>query len=269
MPMPTRRPKKLQLDGLPTILANAAGMDIGAKEIVVAVPPDRDEQPVRAFATFMGETDQAILLAIVAGERDPVKLAWRAGCPASRFATGQGRLEIEKRTHLQRPRTVCPHLGGRSGGGDGLVSVSVQTIITERRSAKQLRQSPALTRRLVHITGRCERGRAITGDDGDRLLKYGEACEEERAEAYEQRRQERELRHLTRRATKLGYTSHMLATRRPQRRPEGRRRGGFSPVGWLLFCNTRLAVRRQSFSRQNELPPLPLLVALTILTLSG
>jgi transposase len=31
---------------------HAAGMDIGAKELVVAVPADRDATPVRAFATF-------------------------------------------------------------------------------------------------------------------------------------------------------------------------------------------------------------------------
>src|ERR671931_2403887 len=52
MPTPTRRPKKLHLDGLPTIYPNAAGMDIGTEEIVVAVPPDRDPQPVRTFPTF-------------------------------------------------------------------------------------------------------------------------------------------------------------------------------------------------------------------------
>jgi transposase len=52
MPTPARRPKKLHLDGLPTIYPNAAGIDIGTEEIVVAVPSDRDEQPVRAFATF-------------------------------------------------------------------------------------------------------------------------------------------------------------------------------------------------------------------------
>jgi len=53
-PMPTTRrpPKTLQLDGLPTIYPNAAGMDIGADEIVGAVPPDRDPQPVRVFRTF-------------------------------------------------------------------------------------------------------------------------------------------------------------------------------------------------------------------------
>jgi len=38
------------------------------------------------------------------------------------------------------------------------------------------------------------------------LLKYGEAYEAENANAYEQKRQERELRQLTRRAQKLGYT---------------------------------------------------------------
>jgi transposase len=38
------------------------------------------------------------------------------------------------------------------------------------------------------------------------LLKHGEAYEEESAAEYEQKRQERELRQLQRRATKLGYT---------------------------------------------------------------
>jgi transposase len=47
-----RVPARLQIDGLPTIHPNAAGMDIGAEEIVVAVPPDRDPQPVRVFRTF-------------------------------------------------------------------------------------------------------------------------------------------------------------------------------------------------------------------------
>ncbi len=49
---PRRTPKTLHIDGLPTIHPNAAGMDIGADEIVVAVPPDRDPQPVRVFRTF-------------------------------------------------------------------------------------------------------------------------------------------------------------------------------------------------------------------------
>ncbi len=52
MPHTRRTPKTLHLDGLPTIHPNAAGMDIGANEIVVAVPPSRDVEPVRVFRTF-------------------------------------------------------------------------------------------------------------------------------------------------------------------------------------------------------------------------
>ena len=73
--MPTTRPtpKTLHLDGLPTIHPNAAGMDIGADEIVVAVPPDRDEQPVRLFRTFT--PDLAALVAwLLACDIDSVAL---------------------------------------------------------------------------------------------------------------------------------------------------------------------------------------------------
>jgi transposase len=52
--MPKRR-KKRKPQGFspaPTIEPNAAGADIGATEIYIAVPPDRDAQPVRRFATF-------------------------------------------------------------------------------------------------------------------------------------------------------------------------------------------------------------------------
>jgi transposase len=52
MPTVVRHPKQLHLDGLPVLYPHAAGMDIGSDEIVVAVPSDRDPQPVRAFATF-------------------------------------------------------------------------------------------------------------------------------------------------------------------------------------------------------------------------
>jgi hypothetical protein len=47
-----RTPQQLRLAGLPAIHPNAAGIDIGANEIVVAVPPVRDAQPVRPFPTF-------------------------------------------------------------------------------------------------------------------------------------------------------------------------------------------------------------------------
>jgi hypothetical protein len=36
---------------LPLVSPNAAGVDIGAREVFVAVPPDRDPEPVRSYAT--------------------------------------------------------------------------------------------------------------------------------------------------------------------------------------------------------------------------
>jgi len=51
--MPTSQtPKKRQLDDLACVYPNAAGLDIGSAEIVVAVPADRDPEPVRVFQTF-------------------------------------------------------------------------------------------------------------------------------------------------------------------------------------------------------------------------
>jgi transposase len=38
--------------GLPILKPHAAGVDIGATEIFVAVPADRDPEPIRSFATF-------------------------------------------------------------------------------------------------------------------------------------------------------------------------------------------------------------------------
>src|SRR6266478_989460 len=44
--------KRIHLQSLPLINPNAAGIDVGAKEHLVAVPPDRDAQPVRTFQAF-------------------------------------------------------------------------------------------------------------------------------------------------------------------------------------------------------------------------
>lgn len=48
----TARHRKRHLDELACVHPNAAGLDIGSAEIVVAVPPDRDAEPVRVFRTF-------------------------------------------------------------------------------------------------------------------------------------------------------------------------------------------------------------------------
>ena len=37
---------------LPSLNPNAAGIDIGATEIYIAMPRDRDPQPARCFASF-------------------------------------------------------------------------------------------------------------------------------------------------------------------------------------------------------------------------
>jgi transposase len=47
-----RKRKGVGLEERPILEPNAAGIDIGAREIFVAVPPDRDEHPVRVFSTF-------------------------------------------------------------------------------------------------------------------------------------------------------------------------------------------------------------------------
>ena len=47
--------KSVNLKVLPVIHPNAAGIDVGAKEHVVAVPCDRDPQPVRTFKAFTPE----------------------------------------------------------------------------------------------------------------------------------------------------------------------------------------------------------------------
>ncbi len=47
-----KKQKGMCLADRPCLEPNAAGIDIGAREIFVAVPPDRDESPVRVFDTF-------------------------------------------------------------------------------------------------------------------------------------------------------------------------------------------------------------------------
>jgi transposase len=46
------RKGKRRCDQLPVLHPDAAGIDIGANELFVAVPADRDTDPVRSFATF-------------------------------------------------------------------------------------------------------------------------------------------------------------------------------------------------------------------------
>jgi transposase len=63
----TCSPKVLHVDGLPTIHSNAAGIDIGSDEIVVAVPPDRDPQPVQVFRTFTPDLEALVAWLLACG----------------------------------------------------------------------------------------------------------------------------------------------------------------------------------------------------------
>jgi hypothetical protein len=53
-----KRRKGMCGEDRPILEPNAAGIDIGAREIFVAVPPDRDQQPVRVFETFTADLHQ-------------------------------------------------------------------------------------------------------------------------------------------------------------------------------------------------------------------
>jgi transposase len=53
--MPGKRSKIAQL---PVIEPNAAGIDVGATQIFVAVPGDRDPEPIRCFETFTVELEK-------------------------------------------------------------------------------------------------------------------------------------------------------------------------------------------------------------------
>jgi Transposase len=57
-PKRRRRSKGMCLEGRSVLEPNAAGIDVGAREMFVAVPPGRDENPVRVFATFTEDLER-------------------------------------------------------------------------------------------------------------------------------------------------------------------------------------------------------------------
>jgi transposase len=56
--MPRKRASKNKKAALPVLNPDAAGIDIGATEIYVAVPSDRAAEPVRMFATFTQDLNE-------------------------------------------------------------------------------------------------------------------------------------------------------------------------------------------------------------------
>ncbi len=57
-PTRRRRNKGMCLQDRPVLEPNAAGIDVGAREMFVAVPPGRDEHPVQVFATFTEDLER-------------------------------------------------------------------------------------------------------------------------------------------------------------------------------------------------------------------
>jgi transposase len=57
-PKRRRRNKGMCLEDRPVLEPNAAGIDVGAREMFVAVPPGRDQNPVRVFATFTEDLER-------------------------------------------------------------------------------------------------------------------------------------------------------------------------------------------------------------------
>ena len=53
-----RKQKGMCLGDRPILEPNAAGIDIGAREIFVAVTPDRAEDPVQVFSTFTEDLEK-------------------------------------------------------------------------------------------------------------------------------------------------------------------------------------------------------------------
>jgi transposase len=63
----TRTHQKRALDDLACVHPHAAGLDIGSEEIVVAVPFDRDPQPVRVFPTFTADLHALVAWLVACG----------------------------------------------------------------------------------------------------------------------------------------------------------------------------------------------------------
>jgi len=55
-----RKKKGLCQQDRPVIEPNAAGVDVGAREMYVAISPDRDSEPVRVFPTFTADLEELV-----------------------------------------------------------------------------------------------------------------------------------------------------------------------------------------------------------------
>jgi hypothetical protein len=113
----SRKRKSRQKIGAPMLSClnlNAAGIDIGATEIYIAVPGDRDPEPVRCFATFTARASihpppVADSVSSVPRADRSLRSRNRAICGGVRVETGsapRSRVPIQRRTKTQCLRRV-------------------------------------------------------------------------------------------------------------------------------------------------------------------
>jgi hypothetical protein len=105
------RTKRRQLEEFACVHPNAAGLDIGSETIVAAVPPDRDDQAVRAFATFTPDLHALVAWLLACGittvAMESTGVYWIAIC-APRSASVEC-------FHSETSQGVCEWLAGQAG----------------------------------------------------------------------------------------------------------------------------------------------------------
>ena len=104
-----RRKKGMCLEDRPVLEPNAAGIDVGAREMFVAVPPGRDENPVRVFATFTEDLQQLADWLLQCGVTT-VAIAYASHC------TSLGRCETFSNRRRLNNLTPLAFLGGSGPG---------------------------------------------------------------------------------------------------------------------------------------------------------
>ena len=106
---PKKRRKGMCLEDRPILENSAAGVDVGAREMFVAVPPDRDTHPVQVFNTFTEDlhrlADWLVACGVTTVAMESTGVYW---IPALRYF-GRARVEAvpgQCTTHEECARTA-------------------------------------------------------------------------------------------------------------------------------------------------------------------
>ena len=69
------KPKKKKVNEFAVMHPNAAGIDVSSKDHVVAVPSDRDKEPIRTFGCYTCDLKSIALSRTIIGRRTCCRLA--------------------------------------------------------------------------------------------------------------------------------------------------------------------------------------------------